>query len=373
MIDRNTRKNSPFSLQRLISVCMILLLLLAGCGNAEEEKVVVVDNSETGALYGLIPVTREDVILTKMLNTTWVQDKEQEVSFPVGGKRVSKVHVRPGDSVKPGDLLIELSSDGLESEIDRLNYQIRKNELELSYLDAAEGFEREDTYNNFVYNTPEIEEEDVKQYEKNEASIADNYRYKREDLSDEIEFDRKKLAHLQSELSGSRIYSTMTGTVYTVTSDLEGSTSRKDMVVMTIVDNSTGHFEMSEPEYASCFREGVSVPLKIIYGSASGEYEVVPLQMDKWDDIQQFEIFSGPDNEGIDVGTSATIYITLDRRDQVLSLPVGAVYSADGKPYVYVLDDSGFRQLKWIETGLVGNDRIEITGGLEEGDQVVKQ
>ncbi|MCR5675083.1 MAG: biotin/lipoyl-binding protein [Lachnospiraceae bacterium] len=335
--------------------------------------MVVVDNSSEEPLYSLISVTREDVVLTRALTATWVQNKEQEVSFPVGGKRVSKVHVRQGDSVKPGDLLVELSADNLQAEIDELEYRIKKNELDLSYLDAAEGFDRADTYNGFVYNTPEIKDEDVEKYEKNEASISESYRYKREDLNDEIEFDRKKLSHLRSELSASRIFSTMSGTVFSVTSDLEGSTSRKDEVVMTIVDSSTGHFEMKEPDVSSCFREGEAVPLDIVYGNAAGSYEVVPWQMEDWDDVQRFEILSGPDNDGIDVGTSATIRITLDRRDQVLSLPLGTVFHADGKPYVYTLDDNGFRQIAWIETGLVGDDRIEILQGLEEGDQVVKQ
>ena len=351
----------------------MILLLLAGCGSNEEEKLVVVDNSDEEPLYSLIPVTREDVLLTRSLNATWVQDKEQEVSFPVGGKRVSRVHVRQGDSVKPGDLLIELSADHLEEEIDQLEYRIQKNELALSWLDAAEEFERTDAYNNFVYNTAEIKDEDVEKYEKNEALISESYRYKREDLNDELEFDRKKLDRTKAELAGSRICSTMSGTVYTVKTDLEGSTSRKDEVVMTIVDGSAGHFEMKEPEMASCFQEGEPVQLNILYGNAVGSYEVVPRHMERWGDVQEFDILSGPDNDGIDVGTSATITITLDKRERVLSLPVGCVFKADGKSYVYVLDDNGFRQIAWVETGLTGNDRIEITGGLNEGDQVVRQ
>ncbi len=359
--------------RRLISFAAIALLILAGCGKVEEEPMVVVDSSPDEALYALIPVTREDVVLTRSLNTTWVQDQEQEVSFPVGGKRVTKVHVHQGDIVKPGDLLIELSASNLAEEIDALEYRIQKNKLQLGYLDAAEQFDRADAYNNFVYNTPEIKDEDVEKYEKNEASISQNYRYQREDLNDEIEFDQKKLDRLKSELSGSRICSTMSGTVYTVAADLEGSTSRKDEVVMTIVDSSTGHFEMKEPDAASYFHEGETIPLNIYYGNAAGSYEILPLHMDQWDEVQEFSIFSGPDNDGIDVGTAASIIITLDRRDRVLSLPLGAVHRADGKPYVYVLDDNGFRQIKWIETGLTGDDRIEILKGLEEGEQVVKQ
>jgi hypothetical protein len=163
----------------------------------------------------------------------------------------------------------------------------------------------------------------------------------------------------------------MDGVVYTVAEGLEGSTSKKDEVVMTIVDNASGRFETEEPDYASYFHEGEPVEMKIVYGSASGDYEVVPVDMASWGEKQVFEVFSGPDNEGIDVGVTATIKVVLDRHDQVLALPVGAIYHADGKPYVYVLDENDFRQIVWIETGLEGDDLVEVTSGLNEGDKVV--
>ena len=350
---------------------MLASILLAGCGTQEEENVVVIENETQESAYGLIAVTREDVVLTKSLTATYMQLKEQTVSFNVGGRRVSKVYVNPGDSVKAGDLLIELSQDNLQQQIDELEYRISKNELQLSYLDAAEKFDEQSAYNNFVYNNPDISEDDVAAYQKNQDSITQNFEYKREDINDELEFDRRKLASLKNEYSSGHIYSTMDGVVYTVMDGLEGSTSKKDEVVMTIVDNASGRFEVKEPDYASYFHEGEPVEMKIVYGSASGDYEVVPVDMASWGDTQVFEVFSGPDNEGIDVGVTGTIKLVLEKHEHVLALPIGAIYHADGKPYVYVLDENDFRQIVWIETGLEGDDLIEVTAGLNEGDKVV--
>ena len=75
--------------------------------------------------------------------------------------------------------------------------------------------------------------------------------------------------------------------------------------------------------------------------------------------------------DGIDVGTTGTLRLILDKKENVLSLPVGAVNYADGKPYVYVLDDNGFKQMVWVSAGLIGDDLVEITSGLSEGDKVV--
>ncbi len=355
----------------LILVSAMMIALLCGCAKEEEEKIVVIDNSTEEASYGLIMAMRDDVILSKALTVTYTQLREQEVSFPSGGKRVSKVYVEAGDSVSAGDPLIGLSTDNLQEKIDELDYNISRNQLQLSYLDQAEAFDLEDAYSGFVYTGKEIEEEDIDKYEKNKESIRRNYRYKREDLLDEIEFDQKKKSQLQSELNASLVRSNITGTVYSVTPDLEGSTSKKDEVVMTIVDNASGLFEMSEPDYADYFHENEPVEMKIVYGTASGDYELIPHAISSWGDTQKFEVLSGPDNEGIDVGTTGTLRVILDRRDGVVTLPVGAVYHADGKPYVYMLDENNFRQIVYVETGLTGDDKVEITKGLKEGDQVV--
>ena len=367
-------KQVPFrKLKSSILSSAILIALLCGCAKEEEENIVVLDTSSEEATYGLITVMRDDVVLSKNLTVTYTQLREQEIAFSSGGKRISKVYVESGDTVAVGDVLISLSTDNLQEKIDELNYNIEKNKLQLGYLDSAEAFDLEDAYSSFVYTGKEIEEEDIDKYEKNKESIQRNYRYKREDLQDEIEFDQKKLNKYQSELNASLVRSNIAGTVYGIKENLEGSTSKKDEVVMTIVDNASGLFEMEEPDYASCFRDGESVEMKIVYGNASGDYELIPHAISSWGETQKFEILTGPDNEGIDVGTTGTLRLILDSREGVLTLPVGAVYHADGKPYVYMLDDNNFRQIVYIDTGLVGDDKVEITRGLKEGDQVVYQ
>lgn len=344
---------------------------LCGCKGTEEDSVVMIEAEEENMAYGLISVVRDDVVLSKPLTCTYTQTQEQTVSFSVGGKRITKVHVNPGDKVKPGDLLVEMAEGDIGERIDELEYRIEKNKLLLGYLDKAEGFDEASAYTNFVSNNKNITEDDVKRYDENQADIKQDYDYKREDYKDAIEFDEKELALLKSELAGTKIYSTMSGTVYTIKDNLEGSLSNKDEVVMTIVDSASGLFETTESSYAQYFTDGQIIEMSVVYGSAQGSYELTPFNKSSWGETQSFEIVSGPENEGIDVGTTGTIKIVLESRSQVLTLPLGAIYYADSKPYVYVLDENYFRQMKWIEVGLTGDDKVEITGGLNEGDKVV--
>lgn len=349
--------------------------VISGCAEVEEEPVVVIDSEPEGITYDLVDVAVSDITLTKSFTCKYVQTKEQEVAFSVGGKRVDKVHVRVGDTVKKGDVLIELATDGLKEQIDEVEYRIAKNELLLSQLDEQEEFDKQEIYYNFVYRIGDesITDEDVKENDERNSVLEENYSYKREDYEDAIEFDKQLLNKLKNELSTAKICSSMNGIIHKMNDNLEGSTAKKGEVVMTIVDNANGLFEANEPTFASNFQDGQMIPMKVVYGDAMGEYTLTPYNISGWNDTLTFSIVEAPENEGIEVGTSGTITIVVDQRSQVLSLPRGTVYTADGKSYVYVLNDENMREVRWVEIGLEGDDKIEILSGLEKGDQVVKK
>lgn len=358
-------------------ICIGMLLALGsmgaiGCGSTQEEAVVVVTDDDAGYVYSLAEVKRGNVVLSKSLNTKYVQTKEQEVSFGEGGKKIEKVYVREGDHVKVGDILAEVSIGSLEEDIARLEYEIEKEELEKSYLDAHEQFELTGSYHSMAYYS-DCEEEDLEEKEERDADIRESYQNQREDYEDDLEFDRAQLAKLKEELASSRLYATMNGMVYTVEKDLEGTTSKKGEVIMTIIDGTDGMFEMEEPDYAQYFHEGDMLTLEIAYGAAKGTYEVMPYQIGAWGEKQYFSIYDGPENDGIEVQTTGTIYVLLDQKENVLYLPNECIYRADNKNYVYVLDEQNMKTVCWVETGLVGNKETEIISGLSEGDTVVKR
>jgi multidrug efflux pump subunit AcrA (membrane-fusion protein) len=71
---------------------------------------------------------------------------------------------------------------------------------------------------------------------------------------------------------------------------------------------------------------------------------------------------------------TASATIVADRRDDALSVPLAAVRSVDGKSVVSVVVGEGNERRieeRVVETGLRAGDRIEIRGGLAEGEQIV--
>lgn len=356
-------------------VISLFAFALTGCSQAEEEKevpVLVVSDEEQGIEYSMSEVMRGNVSLTMKFNCKYMQTKEQAVCFQEGGKTIEKIYVREGDYVKPGDILAEVSTGSLEEEIAALEYKIQKDALEKQYLDVHEEFDLRSSYFSFVYGT-KCEEEDLEEYEERDEEILDSYQNKREDFSDEAEFDIRELEALKKELSDSRICATMSGMVYSVEPNLEGTISKKGEVIMTVIDGTEGVFEMEKPEYADVFSPDDVLKLEVYYGTAKGIYDVVPYEMQSWGEKQYFSIYDGPENDGIEVETTGDICVVLDTRENVLVLPNSSVFSADGKSYVYMLDENNMKTVCFVETGLKGDEYTEIVSGLNEGDMVVRR
>ncbi len=368
------RKNVVVMKTTKVLALFLCCIFAVGCGaKSEDEPIIMVDASEEQIVYNMEEISMGEVVLTKNINCEYVQTKSQDVSFPIGGKIVDKVYVRVGDTVEVGDLLVALDSGNMVDEIAGLEYQIARNELQLGYLDKAEEFDRQSAYFSFAYTMGEKDEDAVKAYDENIESIAENYTYQREDYQDSLEFDRRKLAKLKSEYEGNCVYATMAGKVHYIKTNLEGSTAKKDDVVITIVDNDNGLFEIKDEEAAKYFREGEAVSMSIVYGDGKGDYELIPHNMNEWGETQVFEIIDRPESATLEVGVSGTIVAAVDRRDNVVRIPIKALYQADNQYYTYVLNEDNLREPVFIEIGLVGNNYAEVISGVEVGMKVVRR
>ncbi len=344
----------------LLFLALCICVLFSACSKVEDIPLVIVDSEDETMSFNLIPVTRDDVTLTKEISCSYIQTASQEVSFSITGKFVNKVYVKEGDIVKKGDVLCELASSNLQRDIETLEYRIKRNELLLSYVDRDEALAIQDAW-------IQLQREDKDRVE----SIRKTYEKLRIQYNDSLEFDRMELDAKKKELKAGRITASMDGTVHKLKDGLEGSTSKEGTVIMTLIDESTCLFEAKDLTYKDYFSEGTLVDMRILYSSASGDYLVLPADIDSWEDAMYFSVYSGPDNAAIEVGTSANIKITLDSRSSVLSVPKNTVKFVEDKAFVYTLNEDNIREIKYITTGLIGDDRIEIIDGLSEGEKVL--
>ena len=76
------------------------------------------------------------------------------------------------------------------------------------------------------------------------------------------------------------------------------------------------------------------------------------------------------DAENAATGSTVKLCVTTGKAENVMTIPVDAVYYGGGKAYVYVYEDGKAKKVS-IEVGINDDDNVEVTGGLSEGDLVV--
>lgn len=361
--------------KRILRILSILLVtvIFTGCQKTAETPNVIITKEKERISYDYATVVKDDVTLIGRITCRYKQTNQEEISFSITGKYVDKVHVKEGDYVNKGDILVELSTQSLANDIERLEYNLSKNRLQLGYLDKAEYFDTQNCWMNFLKYSGRTSD-DEKNTKEAVAAVHERYEKQRESYLDKIEFDELELKAKKKEYNQSRIFASMSGTVYKIMRGLKGSTSKDGEVIMTIIDNSEGLFESTAIEYKDYYENDKVYSLSVSNSSGTNEIEVKPYKMDEWTDTMYFSILSAPDNVQLEMGSFATMVIDTEARYNVLCLPVGVVYEADGKKFVYVVNESNnMREVKWIETGLKGNTYIEIISGLNEGDKVVKK
>lgn len=346
--------------------------MLTGCStkSVEEDTLILIEKEQESLTYEMVAASVSDVRKTEKVRCTYQQVNDESLSFPVSGKRVSKVYVEEGDSVTKGQLLAELDIGNAREQIRDLEYNIARNELSLGYIDINEQNEISAVWLRYLYQSgmTKAEEEAVK---KSVEGIQQRYRYSREDCQDAIALDKQQLSILKKNVQDSSIYAGMDGTISKMKKNLEGSTTVKDEEVIKLIDSSECLFAVEDVSLADYFPEGKEVDMSIAYGTGVGSYKLIPYEKEKWDTVMLFTISDNQESRVIEVGTTGTMSYVTGTRSQVLTIPLKALHKADGECFVYVLGENRTREVKWIETGLHGDDKVEVLSGLAEGEQVI--
>lgn len=352
----------------LLFVCF----LLGGCGSVEEEtqELVVVDRQKEKTQYNLTIASYTDVVLTQEISCTYEQLRDENLSFTVSGKTVSKVYVSQGDQVKKGQLLAELGDGGAAERIETLEYQIARNQALMKQTEDSENYEISRIWLQYIFNSKHTEEQEEAVH-KSVEQVQQRYRYEREDYQDAIDLDTMELEKLRAELALNGLYAGINGTVTWMKTGLEGSVSAEQENVIRLVDSTECLFTVNDTKYADLFEEGVPVQLTVTSRGISNTYELLPYKMKNWKEKLFFSPADKEQDAEFELGISGKIVVELDRRENVLAVPKWALHTADDRTFVYCLGENDIREIRWVEVGLRGDSMVEIVSGIEEGDMII--
>jgi len=365
-----TRTTISKKAMSLIMLGSLSATLFCGCSllPAEDANRVVptvsaVDKKE----YSLEVVTRTDIVDKKSFVCNYSETESIDLSFSISGKNYGEAYVKKGSIVKAGDLLGTLDIGSLEDEILKLEESIATHEKSLQQSFELMNLEIEKVntqYKHGFINTAKKENE--------LARIEKSYSLTNEKLKEALRLEYLEYETLTTRRDDCSIYAPIDGIITYITGEFGngGRTKSEDgKTVISIIDASNCVFQAKTP-LISYYEDGDIVTMTLTRGG-TGVYEAVISIPENLNETMY--LYPTEEITALEIGARATVALIIDSRENVLALSNSAVRSASDFQYVYYINEDGIRDMRIVETGLVGGGMTEITSGLAFGDTVIKK
>lgn len=320
---------------------------VAGCGllPKEVEELPPPVEPPQRSVKEIYTVKRGTVVEKVPLRATVVPAREVTLFFRQNG-RLRQVAVKAGDTVAAGQLLAELDTGDLETQVELAAINVQKLDLRLQQA-----------------------------RERAQKGGADPY-----DLGI-LELDRKA-AHLQwqllqQKLAEARLSAPFAGEV-TAASGKAGDTVQAFQPVVTLSDPSVLEIR-AEVDDATLMKLSPGQKVELTFaelGDTPVEGQLVEVPDPLRDPRpqqgrpRQVKIVPTRPVPGLKKGMTGRGAVVLQVRQDVLVLPNAAIRSFSGRTYVLVLEGNSRREVD-VALGVVGETESEIVKGLREGQQVI--
>ena len=342
--------NFPIRSLRVLLVFMLIPLFFAACSGASADTVQATPTAIPLPVIAEKPtyqVQRGELVSELIFSGRITPVDKQELAFAADG-RVAKIYVRRGDVATKDQLLAELEIGQDEYALRRAqtNLKIAQLRLELARLQNPQ--------------TSEV----------NRINIAIP--------EQEVELAQIALDEINFTYDGLRLTSPIDGTVLSV-SILEGTTSEanKPVIVVANLDDLVVSATVGSEDLARLVI-GMDVTVSSIGRNipvAEGAIRALPYpygnaDTESTDGSEQVALDQAPVQLGYDVGDMVSMSIILEQKADALWLPLQVVREFEGR-YFVIAEDGDVERRVDVNVGIVDDDRIEITGGLAEGQVVV--
>lgn len=324
--------------------------------------------------YQLVNPSNETIERTTVLTGKIEPRDEIEIKPQISGI-ISEILVEPGDQVTNGQIIAKIKVIPDATQLSSAENRIRVAQISLEQSRLT--FER----------TKALYEKKYESREKYETDLAAYNRAKEEvdQAKDQLRIVREGVSAFDTQGSNTLIRSTVTGLVLEVpvkvgSSVIQSNTFNDGTTIAKIADMTDlifkGKIDETEVDKLS---EGMPVTISVgaIQGSSYPAVieKIAPIATDE-NGTNTFEVkaaLSGEDVRNLRAGYSANATVTLERVENVLSVPENVIeYQADST-FVYVLksaegEDQDFRRVN-VVTGLSDGMKVELK---EAGDITVK-
>jgi multidrug efflux pump subunit AcrA (membrane-fusion protein) len=318
---------------------MLAALSLTGCCGSQKTPVVVIpDETYEHMTYSATDVKKGDLssVLTLKLK---VEDFERiNYSIKNDGLEVDKLYVSVGDKVNAGDVLVSFKSDEIRESIEGYQESLQQNELLINH------------YTNLMKINPE-----------------NDYSKDIEMLNEDVQVERLYIEEAQKRLEAYSIVAERSGTITEISEYLQCGYAVQGVTMLTEACGSDNYVAETADSYD--FKVGD------VFTAESGVagYEMKLTQIEDAQDKSGVRtLYFEPVSDMSAVSEQDTLTIQIDKpvMKNVVYVDSDAINTADNKCFVYVLDENGYRDAVFVETGETVDSYTIITAGLSGGEQV---
>ncbi len=303
---------------------------------------------------------------------------EQVSVRPEVGGRIDKLPVDIGDKVKKNDILFTLDDQDLQTEKAQRQIEIEGAKLQVTGARlAVEKLEINFKRTKELYEGKLLAQE-IFDNTKNELEVSKNsYDISKNNLDRAV----KALQIVEDKLAKTKITAPFDCTILTRPVSVGQAVSGSGGVnsgteVLTIADLSeliiNAHINQADVTRLTA-NQKVQIEVEAVPGlRLFGRVDRIAPQATIKNGIKGFStrmIVKNDEKSGVRPGMTANLTIPLQAADNVLAVPLAAVFTDQGDRFVYVKQDEKFARVP-ILIGVTDYDYAEVTKGLEGGETV---
>lgn len=328
----------------MLLIAVVFSVAFTGCYFfPKEEEVLAPPLKEPESVtYETIDVKTGTIERIVRCTGTFVSVSQVDLTYEDRGGRLKSILVKIGDKVKKGDVVAELETDTVANDIRLQEIAVKKSQI--------------------AYDRIKTRIEIDGGGDRTELELA----------ALDLEANKFRLESLQKELERSRLVSTIDGEVVYITDIKLAEYINAYQTVVRVADPSQLQLQYSDDK-ASSFKLGMKPDILLDGETYKGEVVMTPGDMPK-DASEELRksVRIKVDNlpEGISIGSTANITLSLEKLENVIVLPKQLINTFSSRKFVNVLKNN-IREERDVELGLQTETEVEVVKGLSVGEKII--
>lgn len=314
-----------------------MVIALSGCGKDDKiNKQIVTVKKYDKTIYEAVNVEKGDIV-PELTITLQADTFSRKSYFPLYDDiEVASVNVSTGERVKEGDVLITFKSENIEDKIDEHQQEIDQNKLLIEH------------------------------YRKlSQLDDSVDYSIDIEQLTRSVEIDNLYISELKAKMDSYSIIAEGNGMVNAMSDILNYGKVGTDNNLITIIYGDETFTAETEEDYD--FQ--IDQVYQAYYGASNYNVRITDIVVEGKKKKISFKI----DSDDASFCSRDTLYLTVNKPTlkDVIYVPEECVNTVEGKTFVYLLDENGYRDVRDVVVGSTVGDFTIIESGISEGDRVV--